>query len=378
MIQGSADRSRAGVPEAERLGLFASLDLGVTRKPMKKKGLLKSCLALSLFFSLVSVCMAAELRRLHVVILPTENSTGMQVWESKFYPYDVLERKMTDYLEVLFKRSPLIDVQVLDETGMNRWFAMPRRPGDMALQMELFDAVFEERNVLGKLEKGRVSLRIRIMDSVRAQQFAMRVAEGSDKRFTFDGDKLYWLDAALVSLPLPFKDGLDLLGLTGGKDRGQRMSRPTWEQFRTSSQWHALKKAIEDAQAQAMGQVANALRRNDPTAAAEGRDTFSPSFTTVGRILSPTARSKRRKREFIISIGRQDALRVGDVLEVVRGDTYVTVDPENPVVVLRNVIGKVKVISVQERNSVVRVVKDNRKEPIQLKDIVIKVTGPRS
>lgn len=354
------------------------MDLGVTRKPMKKKGLLKSCLALSLFFSLFSVCMAAEPRRLHVVILPTENSTGMQVWESKFYPYDVLERKMTDYLEVLFKRSPLIDVQVLDETGMNRWFAMPRRPGDMALQMELFDAVFEERNVLGKLEKGRVSLRIRIMDSVRAQQFAMRVAEGADKRFTFDGDKLYWLDAALVSLPLPFKDGLDLLGLTGGKDRGQRMSRPTWEQFRTSSQWHALKKAIEDAQAQAMGQVANALRRNDPTAAAEGRDTFSPSFTTVGRILSPTARSKRRKREFIISIGRQDALRVGDVLEVVRGDTYVTVDPENPVVVLRNVIGKVKVISVQERNSVVRVVKDNRKEPIQLKDIVIKVTGPRS
>ena len=86
MIQGFADRSCAGVPGAGYLGLFASLDLGVTRKPMKKKGLLKSCLALSLFFSLVSVCMAAEPRRLHVVILPTENSTGMQVWESKFYP----------------------------------------------------------------------------------------------------------------------------------------------------------------------------------------------------------------------------------------------------------------------------------------------------
>ena len=93
---------------------------------------------------------------LHVVILPTENTTGLQVWESKYYPYNVLERKMTDYLEVLFKRSPLIDVQVLDESGMNRWFASGHRPGDMALQMELFDAVFEERNILGKLEKGRV------------------------------------------------------------------------------------------------------------------------------------------------------------------------------------------------------------------------------
>lgn len=344
---------------------------------MKKNAILKACLAFLLLCA-ASVSRAAEPRRLHVVILPTENSTGLQVWESKYYPYNVLERKMTDYLEVLFKRSPLIDVQVLDEPGMNRWFAMPRRPGDMALQMELFDAVFEERNVLGKMEKGRVALRIRIMDTVRAQQFAMRVAEGTDKRFTFDGDRLYWLDAALVSLPLPFKDGLDLLGLTGAKDRGQRMSQPTWEQFRTSSQWQALKKGIEDAQVQAMGQVSNALRRNDPKAEAEGRDRFSPAFTTVGRIISPTAKSKRRRREFIISIGRQDALRVGDVLDVVRGDTYVTVDPENPVVVLQNTIGKVKVLSVQEKNAVVQVVKDNRKEPIQLKDVVVKVTGPRS
>ena len=105
---------------------------------------------------------------------------------------------------------------------------------------------------------------------------------------------------------------------------------------------------------------------------------FSPAITTVGRIISSTAGSRRRRREFIISIGRQDALRVGDVLDVVRGDTYVTVDPENPVVVLQNTIGKVKVVSVQEKNAVVRVVKDNRKDPIQLKDTVIKVTGPRS
>ena len=55
-----------------------------------------------------------------------------------------------------------------------------------------------------------------------------------------------------------------------------------------------------------------------------------------------------------------------------------TVDPENPIVVLQNTIGKVKVVSVQKKNAVVRVVKDNRKEPIQLKDIVVKVTGPRS
>ena len=72
-------------------------------------------------------------RRLSVVIFPTLNSTGMEVWESKYYPYNILEQKMSDYLESLFKRSPLIEVRVLDEAGMNRWLAAPRRPDDMRL-----------------------------------------------------------------------------------------------------------------------------------------------------------------------------------------------------------------------------------------------------
>ena len=68
-------------------------------------------------------------------------------------------------------------------------------------------------------------------------------------------------------------------------------------------------------------------------------------------------------------------MRVGEVLDVVRADTYVTVVPENPVVVLPKVIGKVKVIKVYEDNAIVRVIRDNRKEPVTLKDIVIKRTG---
>ena len=69
-----------------------------------------------------------------------------------------------------------------------------------------------------------------------------------------------------------------------------------------------------------------------------------------------------------------DAVRVGDVLDVIRADTYVTVDPENPVAVLPEKIGQVKVIKVYDNNAVVRVIKDNKKEPITLEDIVIKKT----
>ena len=38
-------------------------------------------------------------RRISVVIFPTINSTGLEIWESKYYPYNVLEQKMSEYFE---------------------------------------------------------------------------------------------------------------------------------------------------------------------------------------------------------------------------------------------------------------------------------------
>ena len=323
---------------------------------------------------------AQEPRRLSVALFPTENNTDLQVWESKYYPYSILEQKMTEYLATLFYESPLIDVTLLDENGMNRWLSSPRRAEDMALQMELYGLILKERPVVGTVETGRVSLRIKLFDSVNAEQFATRIAKGKDTRYTFNpgDDKLFWIDTLLVSLPIPFDKGLDILGLTQVPDKGQKMSRPTWVQFSSTSHWQAIKNAINDGYHEAMGQVSNALKRNDPDFGEDGEPGFSPSFATVGRIISPTAKSTRRRREYIISLGREDAIRVGEILDVVRSDTYVTVDPENPVVVLPQIVGKVKVISVQEKDAVVQVVRDTRKAPIQLKDLVVKTTGPRS
>ena len=320
-------------------------------------------------------------RRISVVIFPTLNSTGMEVWESKYYPYNILEQKMSDYLESLFKRSPLIEVRVLDEAGMNRWLAASRRPDDMAVQMELYDAILKEKHIIGTMETGRVRLRLRVFDTAYAKQIATRTVEGRDRRFTLDSDEdLFWLNAAVLELPIPFEEGLDLFGLTKGSYKGQKMSRPTWAQFQGTSHWQTIKNAIEEAYDQSMAQITNALHSNDPDSALFADDNFSPSFTTMGRILSPTAKSTRRRREYIISLGSQalngaDAVRVGDVLDVVRSDTYVTVVPDEPVVVLPEVIGQVKVIRVYEKNAVVRVVKDNKKEPITLKDIVVKKTS---
>ncbi|MDR1048816.1 MAG: hypothetical protein LBL51_03595 [Synergistaceae bacterium] len=330
---------------------------------------------------------ALEQRRITVVLFPTENNTSLQVWQSKYYPYSILEEKMTEYLAALFADSPMTDVVILDENGMNRWLSQPYRAEDMAFQMELYDAVVKDRrNGLGTHSKGSFYLRVKAYDAVNAERFATRIAVGRDTRYTFgpNGEKLFWIDTMVTSLPVPFKDGLDVLGLIQAEDKGQRMSRPTWGQFSSTAHWQALKNAVKDAYHEAMGQVSIALKRNDPEGYANGDIPFNPFAINVGRIISPTATSTRKRREYIISIGREDTLKAGDILDVVRSDTYVTVDPENPVAVVPHTVGRVRpsavgrvrVISVQERTAVVRVIRDNRKEPIQLNDLVMKIHRP--
>ena len=336
------------------------------------------CLIFILFvFSPASF--AETQRRLSVVIFPTINSTELQVWESKYYPYNVLEQKMSEYLEQLFKLSPLTDVRVLDETAMNRWLSGSRSRDDMAVQLELYQAIMKEKHIIGTAATGKALIRLRVYDRAKVQEIGVSNVRGTDKRFTLDSEEdIYWLDAG-IGLGIPFEYGFDLFGLTKTNYKGQKMSRPTWDQFKGTSHWQAIKKAIEEAYKQSMSQVRNVIHSNEPNSKLMANDNFSSSYTTIGRILAPTATSKRKRRDYIISLGGLAngvtvGVRVGEILDVVRADTYVTVDPENPVVVLPNIIGKVKVIKVYDDNAIVRVIKDNRKEPITLKDIVIKHT----
>lgn len=341
---------------------------------------MKKLLCVVMLLCLFGVCEAEQQRRISVVIFPTINSTGLEVWESKYYPYNVLEQKMSNYLEELFKRSPLVEARVLDEAAMNRWLSGSRRGDDMALQMELYSAVLKDRRIIGTIDKGKVLIRLRVYDTRRVQELTVRTVKGTDARFTLDSaEGVYWVDAAITGLGMPFENGLDILGLTERKYQGQRMSRPTWAQFQGSSHWQAIKNAINEAYDQSLNQIRNAIRSNDPTAELTARDSFSSSYETIGRILAPTATSTRRRREYIISLGSTargalDSVKVGEVLDVVRADTYVTVVPDNPVVVLPKVVGKVKVIKVYDDNAIVRVIKDNKKEPVTLKDLVVKHT----
>ena len=341
---------------------------------------MKKIFCILILFLFTQTAFAESQRRLSVVIFPTINSTELEVWESKYYPYNVLEQKMSEYLEQLFKTSPLIEARTLDEAAMNRWLSGSRNRDDMAVQLELYQAIMKEKHVIGTAQTGRALIRLRVYDRAKVQEIGVHNVRGTDKRFTLDSDEdIYWFDTAISGLGIPFEYGLDLFGLTQSSYKGQKMSRPTWDQFKGSSHWQAIKKAINEAYKQSMSQVRNVIHSNEPNSKLMANDNFSSSYTTIGRILAPTATATRKRRDYIISLGgladgTAVGVRVGEILDVVRADTYVTVDPENPVVVLPNIIGKVKVIKVYDDNAVVRVIKDNRKEPITLKDIVVKNT----
>jgi hypothetical protein len=315
--------------------------------------------------------------RLHIKLFPVINRTDFQVWESKFYPYSVLEHKINEYLFSLFADHPKMDAEILDSRGMNRWLTSPGRGGDMAAQIEIYSASMKTReNVLGAHDTNAIAMRVKIFDSINATEFANRPVHGVDKRYTFSPSEgqLFYLNS-IVSLPIPFADGFDFLGLTKTKYKGQKMSFPTWEQFNETSAWQAFKNAALAAHKQIMTQAGVALTRNNGGSEAESA-MFGSLPSAIGRIISPTTSSTRKRREYIVSLGEMDSVAVGDVLEVVRSDAYITVDPERPAVVIPKEIGKVKVKWVQEREAIVIVTQEkNKYEPIQLKDIVIKRFG---
>ena len=131
--------------------------------------------AILILFMLSGVSYAGHTRRISVVIFPTINNTELEIWGSKFYPYNVLEEKMSQYLESLYKTSPLIEARVLDEAGMNRWLSGSRSGDDMAVQLELYQAVMKEKHVVGTAQTGRALIRLRVYDRAKVQEIAVQL-----------------------------------------------------------------------------------------------------------------------------------------------------------------------------------------------------------
>jgi hypothetical protein len=131
-----------------------------------------------------------------------------------------------------------------------------------------------------------------------------------------------------------------------------------WEKFEKSPYWPAIRKALD-------------------VALEEVLDGYN-GYRVVGQIVANAERvdasltlpGKRQDNIYHINLGREDSIKVGDVLVVTRSSSVRTIAPETPEMHFPQIIGRVRVIFVKDQDAVVETVKESESGPIQLGDSV--------
>lgn len=304
-----------------------------------------------------------------IVLLPVINDTGIEVWENKYYPVNVFEQKITEEFTALLREYPYSRVRALNPFDEEVWLKGGAPEADLAIKLHLYRLKMTDRQHLVSDQMGYIGLRMEIYaGDTRELIYATSVA-GEDRRFTVSpgDDRIFYLThqpesgKLLFLRPLDFLPvnklfprGLDFWQIFPDRDRDQPFSRPLWSSFRGTPYWNAFKKALR-----------------------KSRDSLFDGFSgyyMVGRIISPTKDSVSahppKRRRYIVSLGKIEGVKEGDLLEVLRSDRYDTADPERPVVVLPDKGGLVKVLFIQDREAVVEVVKESAESPVKLRDLV--------
>lgn len=284
---------------------------------------------------------------IHIALMPVVNETEIEVWESKYYPVNVFEQKVLEEFIVLLREYPYSRITVLSPLEEEIWLRGGGVPADIGVRLHIYKLKMTDRKHLGTDRMGHVAIRMEIFGGEDREMLYATSLAGEDRRFTFSpGDgRVFYLT-----------DKLDFIQLFADpKDDDQPMSRPLWKSFRGTPYWNAFKKALR-----------------------KSRDSLFAGMTgyyMVGRIISPTkdslSETPPEKRRYIVSLGKVEGVKVGDLLPILRSDRYDTVDPERPIVVLPDNGGTVKVLSVLNHEAIVEVVEESENNPIKLRDLVM-------
>lgn len=264
---------------------------------------------------------------LEIALFPVLNSTPQKVWPNKYYPGDILPEKVGQYVQEYLLDSPLVSVTPLDEPGAAQWLSGESRYEDLGLFFEIYRFSLYKNTVVGAKYGARVSLRMSLYDSFSGEKIYSQTYSAHNSRWTPEFRPDTWMSP-----------------------QGQKVAT-YWQSFTESPYWTALRDATKQA-------------LDDLTQGYTG-------YQLAGRIISPTEDSTEEDRKYIISLGKRHTLRQGDLLGVVRSDTYITVDPEHPVVLMPKLIGKVRVLFLKDREAIVRVVAEDPVSPIELRDLVL-------
>lgn len=262
------------------------------------------------------------------MVAPIPNNSGFRVWGSKYYPGDVLSEHMTEHMYRKLREVPRLKITTVSGEDPNRWPTTGFTPSDLVVQLSLEEVAFERRDRLGTKALWDI-------------QFQMHVYNAASRRLVYENVVRYKDDRVY---PI-YEDLLEF-------------SPIYWAQFEKTVYWKALKHALE----MALDEVVDGYN----------------GYRIVGRIVAKAERvdgsltvpKKDRDKLYHVDIGREDSVRVGDILSVTRASSVRTISPEDPEMHFPQVVARVKVLYVKGQDAVVKVIKQSSEAPIMLGDAV--------
>lgn len=262
------------------------------------------------------------------MVTPIPNNTPMRVWGNKYYPGDVLSQHMTEHLYQRMREVPRLNITTVQTTDPNKWPTTGFTPSDLVVLMSLERAHIVKDDTLGSNVKWDIALRMHVYNAAsRRIVYENVIREQDSRRYILYTDMM---------------------------EQGPMY----WDAFEKTPWWTSIRAAID-------------------TAFREVVDGYN-GYRIVGRIVaraervdgSLSVKKKDRDKLFHIDIGREDSLRVGDILSVTRSSSVRTISPEDPEMHFPQVIGRVKVIMIKGGDAVVEVIKQSKEAPIMLGDAV--------
>ena len=267
--------------------------------------------------------------RLHLrLVTPIENNSGFSVWESRYYPGDVLSEKMSDYVFRNMRGIHRVDASRLISFNPNSWETAGFSDNDMVLRINLEEFYYKKKDTFGSKVFWDVTLHTYVYNGATRELMFDSIVRERDER-------LY---------PL-YQDFLETGPIY-------------WEVFEKSPYWPAIRSALDDALAEVV----------------EGYN----GYRVVGQIVAKAERvdgslsvpKKSQDKLYHINLGRVDSVKVGDILVVTRASSVRTIAPETPEMHFPQIVARVRVIFVKERDAIVMIIKESADAPVQLGDSV--------
>lgn len=262
------------------------------------------------------------------MVAPIPNNTPLRIWPNKYYPGDVLSEHMTDYLYQRLREVPRLNISKVAGSDPDRWAVSGYTPSDLVVMLTLEQANFQKKDNFGSNMIWEVVLHMHVFNALTKRIVYETVVREEDHRRS-----------------LLYTDTLE----TG----------PVfWDEFAKTPYWSAVRKALD-------------------TAASEVIDGYN-GYRIIGRIVAKAERvdgsltvpKKKRDKLYHVTLGREDSLRVGDLLSVTRSSSVRTVDPQVPELHFPQVVGRVKVLYLKGQDAIVEVIKESKEAPIMLGDSV--------